>query len=433
MSTRLLAGRPVVVVDGCRTPFLRSGTGFGDLMSYELGARAVAGLLVRANLDGERIDRLVMGTVIQEARTSNIAREIGLASGLPQSVPAFTVTAACTSANVAIETAVEMIAVGAADVVLAGGAETLSDVPIRFSKAVRQRLIASQKAKGPGDYVKLLSGLKPADIAPDTPAIAEFSTGQTMGESAERLAKRFHISREAQDLFSLSSHQRAAAATAEGKLADQIIPTPTPPDFKPQMADNGVRGDSTIEKLASLSPVYDRRFGTVTAGNASFLTDGAAVCLLMSEEAARAQGREPLAQIVASTIVALDPQEELLLGPALAIPRLLDAAGITLADVGVVELHEAFAAQVLACLEAMRDAEFCKTRMGRDGAVGEIDPARLNAWGGSLSIGHPFGATGARLVITAARRMQAENAKWGLVAACAAGALGHAMLLKREV
>ncbi|MDB5099434.1 MAG: fadA [Cyanobacteria bacterium RYN_339] len=421
MTARLLAGRPVWVVDGARTPFLRSGTGFADLMSYELGSRALAGLMIRADVDPERVDRLIMGTVIQEPRTSNLAREIGLAAGLPQHVPAYTITAACTSANVAIQSAMEAIAVGAADVILAGGAETLSDVPIRFSKPVRQRLIASQKARGPADYVKLLAGLKPADAMPDTPAIAEFSTGLTMGENAERLAKRYGITREAQDLYALASHQRAAQATADGKLADQIVPTPTPPDFVPMAADNGVRGDSTIEKLSSLSPVYDRKFGTVTAGNASFLTDGAAVCLLMSEEAVKAQGREPLARIVGSVAVALDPVEELLLGPAFAIPPLLAAAGITLADVGVIELHEAFAAQMLANLHVL------------EAQCGPIDPAKINAWGGSLAIGHPFGATGARLVITAARRMKAENARWGLVAACAAGALGHAMLLERNV
>ena len=348
-------------------------------------------------------------------------------------VPAFTVSAACASANVAIATAAESIALGGADIVIAGGAETLSDVPIRFGKKVRQRLIASQKAKGPGDYLALLGGLKPKDLAPDMPAIAEFSTGQTMGQSAERLAKRFGVTREAQDAFSLSSHQRAAAALAEGKLADQILPMAAAPGYEVIATDNGVRGDSSMEKLAKLPPVFDRQFGSVTAGNASFLTDGAAACLLMDQETARQRGFTPLARIAAMTIVALDPLEELLLGPALAIPRLLDAAGITLADVGVLELHEAFAAQMLANMAALADDKFCRERFGRAGAVGELDRDRLNLWGGSLSLGHPFGATGARLVTTAARRMVAENARWGLVAACAAGAIGHAMLLQRDV
>jgi acetyl-CoA acyltransferase len=433
MSARTLAGRPVFIVDGVRTPFLRSGTGFADLMVYELGTRVIAGLLAKTDLDPKRVDRLVFGTVIQEPRTSNLAREIVLASSLPNSLPAFTVSAACASSNVAIASAAEAIAVGAADIIIAGGGETLSDVPIRFSRPVRQRLMASQKARSPAEYMRLLAGLKPVDVLPDTPAIAEFSTGLSMGENAERLAKRFSITRQSQDLFALASHQRAAKANLDGLFTDQIVPTPAPPSYAPLTADNGVRPDSTLEKLSSLPSIYDRKFGTVTAGNASFLTDGAAACLLMSEEALKAHGFVPLARIFAQELVALDPLEELLLGPAFAIPRLLDAAGITLEEVGVIELHEAFASQMLANLAAMANADFCRTRMGRDAAVGTIDPAKLNAWGGSLAIGHPFGATGARLVTTAARRMVAEDARWGLVAACAAGALGHAMLLRRDL
>lgn len=431
MPAHPLSGSRVVLVDGCRTPFLRSQTDFADLPSYRLGAMAIAGLLHRTRLDPAQIDRLVMGTVVAEPRTSNLAREVALAVGLPQSCPAYTVTAACTSSNVAIASAVEAIAAGTAEVVLAGGAETLSDVPIRFSRAVRKRLIASQKAKGPADYLKLLSGLSPADLAPDMPAIAEFSTGQTMGESAERLAKRVGISREDQDAYALASHRRAQAATERGDLAAQIIPALVPPRFAPLRADNGIRGDSRPEKLASLPPVFDRRFGTVSAGNSSFLTDGAAVCLLMSEHKARELGYTPLAVVSSVATAATDPREELLMGPAYAIPEALDAAGIALDMVGVFELHEAFSAQVLANLKLLADPAFCRDKLGRDRAVGEIPSESLNAWGGSLSIGHPFGATGARLLLTAAQRMQREDAEWGLVSACAAGALGHAMTLRR--
>jgi acetyl-CoA acyltransferase len=431
MPAHPLSGSRVVLVDGCRTPFLRSQTDFADLPSYRLGAMAIAGLLHRTRLDPAQIDRLVMGTVVAEPRTSNLAREVALAVGLPQSCPAYTVTAACTSSNVAIASAVEAIAAGTAEVVLAGGAETLSDVPIRFSRAVRKRLIASQKAKGPADYLKLLSGLSPADLAPDMPAIAEFSTGQTMGESAERLAKRVGISREDQDAYALASHRRAQAATERGDLAAQIVPALVPPRFAPLRADNGIRGDSRPEKLASLPPVFDRRFGTVSAGNSSFLTDGAAVCLLMSERKALELGYAPLAVVSSVATAATDPREELLMGPAYAIPEALDAAGITLDMVGVFELHEAFAAQVLANLKLLADPAFCRDKLGRDRAVGEIPSESLNAWGGSLSIGHPFGATGARLLLTAAQRMQREDAEWGLVSACAAGALGHAMTLRR--
>lgn len=431
MAALPLAGPRVVLVDGCRTPFLRSQTDYADLPSYQLGAMAVSGLLHRTRLDAARVDRLIMGTVIAEPRTSNLAREVALAVGLPQSVPAHTVTAACTSSNVAIASAVEAIAAGTAEIVIAGGAETLSDVPIRFSRALRKRLIASQKARGPADYLELLAGLTLKDLAPDTPAIAEFSTGQTMGESAERLAKRVGVSREDQDAFALSSHRRAHAATERGYLQAQMVPALVPPRFTPLRADNGIRGDSTPEKLASLPPVFDKRFGSVSAGNSSFLTDGAAVVLLMSERKAQELGYEPMAVISSVAMAATDPREELLMGPAYAIPRALDAAGVTLDQVGVFELHEAFAAQMLANLRLLADPVFNRERLGRDRAVGEIPPDKLNAWGGSLSIGHPFGATGARLLMTAGARMKQENAEWGLISACAAGALGHAMLLRR--
>jgi acetyl-CoA acyltransferase len=431
MASRPLLGRKVVIVDGARTPFLRSGTAFGQSMAYELGAMAVSGLLHKTGLDPALVDRLIMGTVIAEPRTSNLAREIVLAAGLPQSCPAYTVTAACTSANVAISNAVEAIAIGAADVVIAGGAELLSDVPIRLSRPVRQRLMAAQKARGPADYAKLAVGLKPADLALDTPAIAEFSTGLTMGENAERMAKRFGVSREAQDEFAMQSHHRAAKATESGLLRDQIVPALVPPSFTPIDSDNGIRPDTSLEKLAKLPPVYDRRFGTVTAGNASFLTDGAAVTLLMSEEKARELGYEPLATVVASAFVSMDPMDELLLGPAFAIPKALEQAGITLDQLDVIELHEAFAAQMLANMVAMNDPDFCRERLGLAQPLGLIDRDKLNAWGGSLAIGHPFGATGSRLVTTACQRLKHEGGRYGLVAACAAGALGAAMIVER--
>lgn len=431
MPARPLQGRKVVVVGGARTPFLRSQTGFADLMAYQLGAMAVSGLLNRYNLDPALIDRLIMGTVIAEPRTSNLAREVAFAAGLPNSVPAYTVTAACTSANVAISNAIEAIAMGSADIVVAGGAETLSDVPIRFSKPLRKRLIASQKARGPQDYVKLLQGLKPTDIIPDTPAITEFTTGLTMGENAERMAKQLGVTREDQDAYALDSHLWAAKATAEGKLARQIVPAMAPPDFVPITADNGIRGDTTMEKLGKLPPAFDRKFGTVTAGNASFLTDGAAVVLLMSEEKARELGFTPLASVKAIAFVSMDPKEELLMGPAFAIPAALDNAGLTLDQIDVFELHEAFAAQMVGNMKVLADERWCRERLGREGAVGTIPREKLNAWGGSLSIGHPFGATGARLVMTACQRLQDENSRYALIAACAAGALGQAMIFER--
>ncbi len=423
--------REVVVVDGCRTPFCRSGTALSELTSYDLGRLAVAGLLHRTRIDPEAVDLLVMGTVIADPRTSNLGREVVLGSGLPETVPAYTVSVACVSSLQAAVDCIRAIRTGEADVAIAAGAETLSDAPIRFRRAVRRRLIAARKARGPRDWLRLLRGLRPRDLLPEPMALAEFSTGEIMGENAERLAKRLGIGREAQDAYALESHRRAARATEAGLLARQIEPVRLPPRFDPVAADNGIRGDTTPEKLASLRPVFDRRLGTVTAGNSSYLTDGAAAVLLASPESAARLGFEPLARVRAAAVAALDPLEELLVGPAVVIPRVLEAAGIELEDVEVVELHEAFAAQVLAVLRLLEDPGWARERPGRDRPVGRIAAERLNAWGGSLAVGHPFGATGARLVTTCCHRMREEGARWGLVAACAAGAIGIAMLLER--
>jgi len=303
-------------------------------------------------------------------------------------------------------------------------------VPIRFRKPVRQRLIASQRARGLWGYLKLLRGLTPADLTPEPMAIAEYSTGETMGANCERLAKAFGIDRRAQDAFAMSSHQRAEEATQNGDLETQIVPYWPPSGDHALRRDNGIRGDTTIDKLAALKPAFDRRFGTVTAGNSSYLTDGAAAVLVASERACDRLGLEPMAALRASAVVALDPLEELLLGPAVAVPRALASAALELPEIEVVELHEAFAAQVLAVMKALEDDAWCRRRLGLEAAFGTLDSDRLNAWGGSLSLGHPFGATGARLITTCAHRMARESARFGLIAACAAGAVGMALVLE---
>ena len=427
----VMNGRRVVVVDGRRTPFARSGTAFADLTAYDLGRQAVAGLLHRAPVEPRDVDLLVMGTVLQDPATSNVAREVGLASGLPASVPAFTVTVACVSANLAILSAANAIALGQADVAIAGGTDTLSDAPIRVSRNVRKRLMAGQKSRGLKGLLGMVRGLTLRDLAPEVPAIADFSTGLSMGQNAERLAKRLGITRADQDAYALRSHQRAAGAAGKGYFADQIVPVYAPPALKAVEADNGIRGDSTYEKMASLKPAFDRSFGSVTAANSSFLTDGASAVLLMSEERAKARGIKPLAVLRAVSTTAMDPLDELLLGPAFAIPGALEQAGVSPADVGVWEIHEAFAAQMLAVLKLLEDDRFARERLGMDKALGAIDPETLNAWGGSLSIGHPFGATGGRLVTTCCRRMEREGVRFGVVAACAAGAVGNAIVLER--
>jgi acetyl-CoA acyltransferase len=422
--------RQVVVIDGRRTPFCRSGTVYRDLTTYDLGRMAVSGLIQNTGIDPALVDLLVMGTVIADPATSNLGREVVLGSQLPSSCPAFTVSVACVSSLQAFLDCARAIRTGAAEVAIAAGAETLSDAPIRFKRPVRKRLIAAQKVRGVGGYLNLLKGLKPADLLPEPMALAEFSTGETMGQNCERLAKRLGISRDEQDAYALRSHQRAAAATATGRLTRQILPTRFRPRFEAVRADNGVRGDTTIEKLGALRPAFDRRFGTVTAGNSSYLTDGAAAVLLASAEAAERLGLEPLATLRSSSVAALDPLEELLLGPALTLPGALDAAGLELEQAGVVELHEAFAAQVLAVLRLLEDESFCRQRLGRDAPAGAVDRERLNAWGGSLSVGHPFGATGARLITTCCHRLVAEDERFGVVAACAAGAVGIGLVFE---
>lgn len=428
---RSQSARRVVVIDGCRTPFCRSGTAFTDLRSYDLGRMAVAGLLHRTAVDPGVVDLLVMGTVISDPATSNLGREVVLGSQLPDSCPAYTVSVACVSSLQSFLDCARAIAVGDADIAIAAGAETLSDAPIRYRRSVRKRLIAAQKARGPADYLKLLRGLRPSDLLPEPVALAEFSTGEVMGENGERLAKRLGITRREQDEYAVMSHHRAAEATAAGRLARQIVPVFPASKFPAVSSDNGVRGDTSLDKLAALKPAFDRRFGTITAGNSSYLTDGGGAVLLASEQAAEKLGLEPRAVLKSASVAALDPLEELLLGPALTVPRALSAAGVALEEVEVVELHEAFAAQVLAVLKLLEDGEFCRQRLGLEEPVGPVNRERLNAWGGSLSVGHPFGATGARLIATCCDRLQVEDARFGLVAACAAGAIGIGMVFER--
>jgi len=424
-------GRAVVLVDGCRLPFQRSGTGYTDLTAYDMGRMVLKGLLNRTGLDPAEVERVVMGCVIQDVETSNVAREASLAAGIPNHVPAFTVTMACISSNQAVTSGADLIRGGIADVVIAGGTETLSDPPIRVKRSVRKRLFKAQKAKSPADYLQLLRGLSPSDVLPEAPSIAEFSTGEVMGESADKLAAMFGVSREEQDEYALLTHKRAAAAQEDGRLARELVPASPPPSFDLITEDNTVRGDSTMDKLANLSPVFVKPFGTVTAGNSSPLTDGASATLLMSAERAEAEGHTPRAYLRDYTYVAQDPGAELLLGPAYAIPQLLDAAGLRLDDIDVFELHEAFAGQVLAVLAALASDDFATQSLNRTSAVGALPMDKLNLRGGSVSLGHPFGATGARLVTTAANRLHEEDGHWALVAACAAGGQGHALLVER--
>lgn len=425
------ADRTPVLVDGVRIPFQKQGTGYTDLIAYDLARMAIHGLLGRTEIEPATIDQVIMGSVIQDPETSNVAREAALAAGIPDTTPAYTVTLACISSNRAIAGAVEAIMTGQADIVVAGGTETMSDVPLRFQKSIRKRLIQSQKASGPGDYLKLLQGLRPGDLLPDAPDIAEFSSGETMGKSADKLAAMFGVSRTDADAYAERTHKMAAKAWEDGLYDDEVIPVAAQPDFRPIRRDNTIRPDTSAEKLAKLGPAFVKPHGTVTAGNSSPLTDGASATLIMSEAKAKELGYTPKAYLREYLFVAQDPYDELLLGPAYAVPKVLARAGLKLKDIDVFEIHEAFAGQVMAVLNALESTDFAKRSLGRSSKVGKVPMEKVNTRGGSVSLGHPFGATGARLVTTAANRLRDEGGTYAMVTACAAGGHGHAMVVER--
>lgn len=425
-----MSNKKIVVIDGCRTPFLKSGTDYIDLMSYQLGQFAIKGLLTKTGIDPNEVGRVIMGTVISNTKTSNVARESAISAGVPNHVPCHTVTMACISANRAIASAVAEMQAGQYDVAIAGGVDNTSDTPITFRKAMQKKLFKAQKLKGLGDTLKFLTSLRLADFLPERPKVAEYSTNRVMGQDCDIMAARFKVSREEQDEFAARSHQLADKAWEDGHLGNEVCEVALPPKFKPLHKDNGIRGNTTPEKIKKLRPAFDRKFGTLTAANSSFLTDGAAVCLLMTEEKAKALGLTPKAEIVDWTFTGQDLNDELLLGPTYSTAQILKKTGMKLDDFDVIEFHEAFAGQILANKNALASEEFAKF-MGYEKAVGEIPMDKFNLWGGSLSIGHPFGATGARLVTTAANRLHHENGKYALIAACAAGAHGHAMILKK--
>jgi acetyl-CoA acyltransferase len=420
------------IVTGCRTPFARAGTAFKNLSAIELGKHAVREVLARGDVPGEAVDQLVYGTVVHDPHAPNIAREVGLGT-LPKSVPATTVSRACATANQAITDAVNLIEMGYADVVVAGGAESLSHIPIMVTDELSQALVAASKAKSAGRRLSAISGIRPRDLLPVQPQIAEPTTGETMGESAERMAKENGISREDQDRWALRSHQLALAGTEDGRLTAEIAPVYVPPDYdQVEDRDNGVRPDTSIEALAALRPVFDREHGSVTAGNASPLTDGASAVILMSQRAVKAHGVQPLGWVRSYAYSALDPSAQLLQGPAYAAPVALDRAAATMRDVELMEMHEAFAAQVLSNLHALASDEFAEAELGRSKAVGHPDVDVINVMGGSIAIGHPFGATGGRVTLTLLNEMARRDDELGLVTVCAAGGMGFAMVLERR-
>merc|ERR1719427_2447929 len=429
-TSRPAEQKNMVLVDGVRTPFLMASTDYKNLMPHDLQRYALTGLVNKTGIDKNIVEYLCMGTVIQEVKTSNIAREAALGAGFSDRIPAHTVTMACISSNQAITTCLGLMTADVYDVCIAGGVEFMSDVPIRHSRKMRQLLMKTPKAKTVGAKLSLLGELRPSYLAPELPAIAEFSTNETMGHSADRLAATFGVSRQEQDDFARQSHMMAKDARDKGYLTD-IVPVKVPKGKDFVSADNGIRV-STEEQMAKLKAAFVKPHGTVTAANSSYLTDGASACLLMTEEKAKELGYKPKAYMRAYTYVSQDPKDQLLLGPTYATPKVLQQAGLSLKDMDVLEYHEAFAGQILANVKAMDSDTFAQNVMGLKEKVGTIDMSKFNLWGGSLSIGHPFGATGVRLAMHTANRMIREDGQFGLIAACAAGGQGVGMIMERH-
>src|SRR5262245_51087887 len=422
----------VGIIAGCRTPFAKAGTAYRDATALDLAKGCVRELVERTEVDPARIETLVMGQVVASPKAPNLAREVVLGTGLPASLPAHTVNRACASANQAIVDVAPSILSGHAEAGIAGGAESLSDAPILHARRLARALGDAARARSLPGRVEPFLRLRPRDLVPDTPAIAEPSTGLTMGQSAEKMAKENGISRREQDEIALRSHRNAAAATDDGRLPAEMCRVHLPPRYEAALESDGlVRRDTSIEKLAALPPVFDPRYGSVTAGNSSPLTDGAAAVLLMSEERARAEGYAPLAFIRSWAVAAVDPGGQLLMGPALAIPKALDRAGLSLAAMDLIEMHEAFAAQVASNIQALESESWAREKLGRTKPVGRVDRDRLNVCGGSIAVGHPFGATGARITTTLANELKRRNGRYGLISVCAQGGMGFAMILER--
>ncbi len=423
--------RRAVIISGVRTPFVRA---FGKLLKADtiaLGVSAVGSLLERTELDRKEIDGIVWGGVILPGMAPNVGREIALDLRLPYEVEAFTVTRACASGLQAITSAVSAIERGDADVMIAGGSDSTSNAEIKLPQKVVHAMapLAFGKAT-PGDMLGVLAQLMPlSEILPKRPKIAERTTGQVMGEAAEEMARRNEISRQAQDELALRSHHRAAAAVRSGRFDRELAPIELANGERVH-GDDLIRADTSMEKLSKLRPVFAKD-GTLTAGNSSPLTDGGAAVLLMSEEKARALGYRPLAAFRSFAYAGVDPGDQLLMGPAIAMPKALERAGLSLADIDLVDMHEAFAAQVLSVVKMLSSRAFAQSRLGRDKPVGEVDPNKLNIHGGSVAIGHPFGATGARMVTTMANELASTNARTALLGICAAGGLGASAVLER--
>ncbi len=420
----------VAIVAGLRTPFARQGSAYRALPARDLGKMVVAELVQRTGLEPGDVNRVVFGQVIPSPTAPNIAREVVLGAGMPSAVDAYSVTRACATSYQATADIAESIMAGAIDCGIAGGAESASDVPITLSKPLANALMAANKAKSWGRRLAAFKGVGIRDIVPTPPALKEPSSDYTMGDSAEKMAKENAIQRIAQDEFAHRSHIRACAAWQQGFYDGHVMHAYVPPRYDVLVKDNLVREDSNLADYDKLPPVFDRRHGTVTAANSSPLTDGASALLVMRASIARARGYTPLGYIRSYAFAALDPNWQMLMGPVFATPIALDRAGVSFKDIDVVDMHEAFAAQVLSNVQAFASQSFAQQRLGRDQAIGEIDWERFNISGGSIALGHPFAATGARQIMQVLYELKRQRGELALCTACAAGGLGAAMVLE---
>jgi acetyl-CoA C-acetyltransferase/acetyl-CoA acyltransferase len=421
----------LVIVDGVRTPFCRMGTDLASLGAEELGRIAVGALLTRTGFDPELIDEVIIGCVGQPAEAANVARVVALRAGIPQRVPAVTVHRNCASGMEAVTQAYEKLCAGTGSVFVVGGTESMSRIPLIYRDSAVRKFMTLQRAKSVGQRATTLATFRPSDFSPKIGlqlGLTDPVAGLNMGETAEVLARDWQISRERQDEFALISHQRVVAARE--RLAEEICPVYIPPDFKKTATrDNGVRENQTIEALAKLKPVFDRRYGTVTAGNSSQITDGAVAMLVMSETRARDLGVSPIGVLTGYAYAGCDPKR-MGLGPVYAIDRAEARSGLTVDDADLIEVNEAFAAQVLAVLEAARSEDHAR-KMGRERPVGEIPLERLNVNGGAIALGHPVGSSGARLVLTALMELRRRGGIRALVSLCVGGGQGAALWLER--
>ena len=424
--------RRPVIVDGARTAFVKSFGSFEDCDALELYSRTTAGLIQKTGIDPSALDEISCGVVVPQTKNGNVARDTIINLGLPAHIHGYTLNRACTSSMQTIADASRSILAGHGQAILAGGVECLSDVPIVYSKEARRFLVKLNKAKSATQRLQVLSDFSAGAWMPKPPSISEPLTGLSMGEHAEIMAKKNGISREDQDLLSVASHHKAAAAQEAGVFASEIIPVWNMPKYDTCVdKDNIIRGDTSIEALSKLRAAFDKKYGTITAGNASPLTDGAAICLIADEQRAKDLGLKPKAHVKDILMVGVNPHDQLLIGPAIAIPLILKRNGLSLADIDLFEIHEAFAAQVLSCTKSMDSKQFCMDYFGDSKAFGAIPEDKLNINGGAIAIGHPFGATGARLAMTMANSLQRLNKRFGVISICAQGGMAGAMLLER--